>query len=119
MCWIEREASVTLTDKQRLALQEYVFDCCMSNMFGDGMEADYIRDGFPAFKGISHMTDDELLEEAGCQSDPEEIQRFLTALETPTEEEEDDEDEECDHPGNFNQTPDGMVCLDCMKVVLG
>lgn len=76
---------MTLTDKQRVELKRYLFDCCMSTMFGDGQEDDYIRDGFPAFKGTNNMTDDELLEEAGFQSDPEEIARCLKALETPIE----------------------------------
>jgi hypothetical protein len=94
MCWIERETSMTLTDKQRTALKEYIFDACMSNMFGDGMEDDYIRDGFPVFKGINHMTDNELLEEAGCHSDPEEIQRFLKAVETGEDPDSFEEEEE-------------------------
>ena len=85
---------MTISDKQRDALKSYIFDSCMSNMFGDGMEADYIRDGFPAFKGISHMTDEELLEEAGCQSDPEEIQRFLKAIELGVDPDDLEEDEE-------------------------
>ena len=85
---------MNLTDNQRTELKKYVFDCCMSNMFGDGMEDDYIRDGFPAFKGINHMTDDELIEEAGCQSDPEEIERFLKAIEEGRDPDDCEEDEE-------------------------
>ncbi len=68
---------MTLTKEQRKALEAYVFDCCVSNMFGDGMENDYIMRGFPVFKGIDNMSDDELLAEAGCQSDLEEVKNFL------------------------------------------
>jgi hypothetical protein len=68
---------MTLTDKQRKELKKYIFDSCMGSMFGDGLEAEYIHGGFPAFKGIDHMTDDELIEEAGCHSDPDEIEKFL------------------------------------------
>lgn len=73
---------MTLTKVQRIALERYVFDSCLSNMFGDGMEDDYIMNGFPAFKGISQMTDDELMEEAGCHSDPEEVKSFLEEVAT-------------------------------------
>jgi hypothetical protein len=59
---------MNLTDEQREVLKEYVFDQCLSCMFGDGLEREYILGGFPAFKGIDQMTDDELIEEAGCDS---------------------------------------------------
>jgi len=58
------------------------------------MEGDYIRDGFPVFKGINHMTDAELFEEAGCQSDPKEIKRFLKAIEEGVDPDDYEEDEE-------------------------
>lgn len=66
-----------LTDKQRKKLKEYIFDSCMSSMFGDGLEADYVRDGI-SFKGINNMTDDELLKEAGLHTtESEEVQELL------------------------------------------
>lgn len=71
---------MTLTDKQREDAKRYIFDQCMSGMFGDGLERDYVSDGFPAFKGVNHMTDDELLEEAGCET-MEELKELLKEIE--------------------------------------
>lgn len=70
----------TLSSKQRSELKKYVLEACLSNMFGDGMEKEYILGGFPVFKGINHMTDDELLDEAGCIADDEEIRVFMLAI---------------------------------------
>lgn len=54
-----------LNEHERTELKKLLFDELMGSMFGDGLEDDYIRDGFPAFPGINHMSDAELLEELG------------------------------------------------------
>jgi hypothetical protein len=71
---------MTLTKAQRTALERYVFDGCMSSMFGDGMESDYIMGGFPTFKGIRYMSDDELFVEACDFSDKNEVKKFLRGI---------------------------------------
>lgn len=68
---------MTLSTKQRTELKKYLYDNCLSTMFGDGMEREYIMDGFPVFKGLNNMSDAELIEEAGGFSSPEEIETFL------------------------------------------
>lgn len=54
-----------LTDHER----EAVIESCKAQledwMFGDGMEEQYIMEGFPVFKGLQNMTDMELLIELG------------------------------------------------------
>jgi hypothetical protein len=70
-----------LTVAQRAAPERYVFDGCLSMMFGDGMEDGYIMDGFPEFKGINSMSDDELLAEAGTFSTTDEVKTFLEEVE--------------------------------------
>lgn len=82
-----------LTDEQRNKVKRYIFDSCMSCMFGDGLEADYIRDGFPAFKGIDHMTDDELLEEAGM-NETESLEELLKRIEFGEDVDEDEDNED-------------------------
>jgi hypothetical protein len=52
-----------LSDDQRNELKQHLYDNMLSCMFGDGLERDYIEDGFPVFKGINNMTDEELVEE--------------------------------------------------------
>ena len=64
-----------LTDEQRELLRKFVFNNSLSNMFGDGMEKDYVADGFPAWPGVNHMSDQELLEESGIEE--ADLLRFL------------------------------------------
>lgn len=42
----------------------------LDHMFGDGMEEEYVMEGFPEHKGLLNMTDDELLQGYG-HYDPE------------------------------------------------
>lgn len=65
--------SLPLTDEERLALQEELFHRCMDGMFGDGLEADYIRDGF-SWPGINNLSDQDLFNELGemCDGDLDE-----------------------------------------------
>ena len=57
--------SQLLSKMERAELVEQLADDRMSHMFGDGLERDYIMDGFPVDKGLNHMSDAELLEELG------------------------------------------------------
>lgn len=67
----EHILTTSLTDEEREELREHVFDNLMSDMFGDGLEDDYVRYGFPpSFKGVNKMTDEELIDELG-HYDPE------------------------------------------------
>ena len=72
-----------LTKTKREALERYVLDSCLSSMFGSGQETNYLKNGFPAFKGISHMSDDELFNEAVNHSDADEVQDFLQNVKEP------------------------------------
>lgn len=50
-----------LTDKIREDLVLYLADAMKDTMFGDGLERDYILDGFPVWGGLRNMADRELL----------------------------------------------------------
>lgn len=65
-----------LTPEQREVLVAYLADACMDNMFGDGLERDYVMDGFPEWKGLANMTDQELLDEALIETE-EDLEEFL------------------------------------------
>lgn len=54
-----------LTEEKRKILIEECMNDCLDNMFGDGQEKNYVLDGFPHFKWLLNMTDDELLCEYG------------------------------------------------------
>jgi hypothetical protein len=69
-----------LTKEQHDWLYWYVGDTVLGVMFGDGLERDYVRDGFPVFKGIANMTDDELLAEAGYEPSFGDVNEWLEEL---------------------------------------
>lgn len=71
-----------LTDKQREIVKKFVFNQQLNNMFGCGMEEEYVMNGLPQWKGINHMTDDELLAESGVMS--EDIPEFLKRVDNNT-----------------------------------
>ncbi len=52
-----------LTEDTKKEMIEDLKDALLEGMFGDGIEEDYIMDGFPDFKGLSNLTDEELLSE--------------------------------------------------------
>jgi hypothetical protein len=52
-----------LTPERRADIITELAQHRLANMFGDGMELEYVLEGFPALKGLHLMTDDELLEE--------------------------------------------------------
>lgn len=54
-----------LTKEERQALIEQLKIQLRDWMFGDGQEEEYVMSGFPEFKGLSNMTDMELLLELG------------------------------------------------------
>jgi hypothetical protein len=54
-----------LTEDERARLVEELRIWLTASMFGDGQEDDYVMEGFPPFKGLENMTDDELLLEYG------------------------------------------------------
>lgn len=54
-----------MTDKQRDALKGYVFNLVLG-WYGHKSIEHYIRVGFPEFRGIDKMSDEELLHLAGC-----------------------------------------------------
>lgn len=54
-----------LTPKEREILIQTGKDQDMSFMFGDGMEEQYVMEGFPEHKGLLNMTDEELLRHVG------------------------------------------------------
>lgn len=56
-------------EAKRVKVMHYLADERHAALFGDGLEWDYIYDGFP-HKGLNQMTDAELLEEL-CQVDPD------------------------------------------------
>ena len=52
-----------LNDNTRTELKDFMRDQLISNMFGDGLEDDYVNDGFPTdFKGLNNMDDQELID---------------------------------------------------------
>lgn len=53
---------MSMTDKTKTEVIDFLFDCMFSSMFGDGLEEMYIRDGMN-FKGLNNMSDKELLRE--------------------------------------------------------
>lgn len=55
------KSEVILTGAAREDLLRYLVTQLTSSMFGDGLERDYILDGFPAWGGLRTMTDRELL----------------------------------------------------------
>ena len=54
---------ITLTEEQRDGLICELFGMRMDAFFGDGMEEEYVLEGFPGFEGLNNMTDVELLDE--------------------------------------------------------
>lgn len=65
-------------------VKELLFQWRMDSMFGDGLEADYIRDGVHIV-GLNEMSDDDLLSEleemAGEDDDSEEFELLMQARE--------------------------------------
>lgn len=53
-----------LTEAERAALRREVTAQLLDDMFGDGLEREYVTGGF-SFKGVNNMTDEELLDELG------------------------------------------------------
>lgn len=51
-----------LSDTTRALLKEVLVGICSDNMFGDGMEQEYIMDGM-GFPGLNNMSDEELIQE--------------------------------------------------------
>lgn len=54
-----------LTPEERARAIENAKIQCLDHMFGDGQEEEYVMNGFPEFKGLTNMTDEELLIELG------------------------------------------------------
>lgn len=54
---------MALSKKVRELLEETFISQAKDSMFGDGMEDDYLRDGFPSYTPPSKMGDDELIDE--------------------------------------------------------
>jgi hypothetical protein len=62
---MDKSSAPLLTEQERSELKALLGQQCLDNMFGDGLERDYIIEGFPAWKGLANMSDLELLEELG------------------------------------------------------
>lgn len=62
---IEGKVVTLLTDEERREAVETAKIQCLDHMFGDGLEEEYVLSGFPSFRGLLNMTDDELLQELG------------------------------------------------------
>lgn len=61
----EGQAMGPLSREERQALIEHLKVQLRDWMFGDNQEEEYVMSGFPLFKGLSNMTDMELLLELG------------------------------------------------------
>jgi hypothetical protein len=61
----ELDKLLLLTEEERGRLIELLCDQRITMMFGDGLETDYVMDGFPTDPGLRHMSDLELLIELG------------------------------------------------------
>lgn len=66
-----------MNTKQREELKKYILENAHSSMFGDGMEQHYLLNGFPQWKGINNLTDQELLDHAADYSDAVEVQALM------------------------------------------
>lgn len=69
-----------LTSVQRDELKRILSDCRMGGMFGDGLELEYILDGFPNTPGLNEMSDEELVKEySECVDEDDEFLKELKA----------------------------------------
>lgn len=50
-----------LPEDLREQIIEHLVGEMISNSFGDGLEKDYARDGFPKFRGYTNYTDEQLI----------------------------------------------------------
>jgi len=54
-----------LNTHTKQALEKIVIDAYMTSMFGDGQEKEYVMNGI-RHKGVYHLTEEELVDEARC-----------------------------------------------------
>ncbi len=72
---------MALSETTRGKLIDILTESMLASCFGDGLERDYVLDGFPEHKGYRNYTDKELVEEAIEREElldftPEERQEF-------------------------------------------
>jgi hypothetical protein len=69
-----------LSDATRNAIKEVVAQQMMDSAFGDGLERDYIMDGW-SWPGLNNMSDEELIQElemgGGCEDEEGEDYELL------------------------------------------
>ena len=75
---------LSLKHETRQAIIEYLVELKISYEFGDGMEKEYVLNGFPCELGLLQMTDAELVSEfEDYEGDVDLLDRAHAELEAP------------------------------------